>query len=269
MSLALDEVIKNYTVTREKRAGAYNMINAHYHNHYEIYFLTKGSVRYFIEDRIFDLNEGDVILIPPHVIHKTATLKNRGSERLMIAFTNEFIMYPQNDRIFSCFNTFYYKAPPIRELMEKAEKEHLLDDKYSEELVAGYIREILVHLKRMTDENVNTQLSPNNSIVQRAVHYISENYALELSLGMLARNFGLSECHFSRQFKMLTGFGVNEYISIVRVKNAEKLLVTTKLPVTHIAQQCGFNSSSYFAAVFKKVRGFSPGYVRGKRREGK
>lgn len=267
MGLALDEIIQNYTVTREKRAGAYNMINAHYHNHYEIYLLTKGSVRYFIEDRVFDLNEGDIVLIPPHVIHKTATLKNRGSERLMIAFTNEFIMYPHNDRLFTCFDSFYYKEPPVRGIIEKAEAEYKKADRYSEELIAGYIREILVCLKRITDENKKEEISPNNSIVQKAVHYICENYASELSLRMIAKTFGQSECHFSRQFKMFTGFGVNEYITIVRVKSAEKLLVTTNLPITEIAQNCGFNSSSYFAAVFKKIRGIPPGVIRRKRRE--
>lgn len=267
MRLALDEVIQNFDITREKRAGAYNMPDLHYHDHYEIYFLAKGSVRYFIEDRVYDLEEGDVILIPPHVIHKTATLMNKGSERIVIAFTNEFIMYSQNDRLFSCFNTRYFKKPPIRDLVEKAESEFLKSDRYSEELIAGYIREILVNLKRLTGESRTEEYSQSGSIIQSAVHYISENYAQELSLAMLARNFALSESHFSRQFKMFTGFGLNEYISTVRVKNAEKLLATTSLPVTLIAQECGFNSSSYFAAVFKKVRGISPGEVRRKRRE--
>lgn len=266
MRLALDEVIQNYDVTREKRASAYNMPDAHYHDHYEIYFLAKGSVRYFIEDRVFDLEEGDVVLISPHVIHRTATLMNKGSERIVVAFTNEFIMYPHNDRIFSCFDMIYFKKPPVRELVENAEREFIKNDRYSEELIAGYIREILVKLKRLTDENRGEEYSPNNSIVQGAVQYISENYAQELSLSMLARNFALSESHFSRQFKMFTGFGVNEYIATVRVKNAEKLLATTTLPVTEVAQNCGFNSSSYFAAVFKKVRGISPGEVRRKRR---
>ncbi len=269
MRLAIDEVIQNFTVTREKRAGAYNMIDAHYHDHYEIYFLAKGSVRYFIGDKVFDLNEGDVVLIPPHVIHKTATLKNQGAERVVIAFTNEFILYPASDRLFSCFDISYFKEPPVRELVEKAEKEFLRNDRYCEDLVAGYIREILVKLKRIADENRPEELSPNNSIVQKAVRYISENYASELTLTQLARSFGLSESHFSRQFKMFTGFGVSEYISTVRVKSAEKMLVTTNLPVTVVAQNCGFSSSSYFAAVFKKIRGLSPGEVRRKRREQK
>ena len=266
MRLALEEVIQNYDVTREKRASAYNMTDSHYHNHYEIYFLAKGSVRYFIEDRVFDLEEGDVILIPPHVIHRTATLMNKGSERIVIAFTNEFIMYPQGDKVFSCFETAYFKNPPIRELVENVEREFVKKDRYSEELIAGYIREIIVKLKRLTEENRSEEYSHTNPVVQSAVHYISENYGQELSLTMLAEIFAMSESHFSRQFKMFTGFGVNEYISTLRVKNAEKLLVTTKLPITEIAQNCGFNSSSYFAAVFKKVRGMSPGEVRRKRR---
>lgn len=98
--LALEKFIQNYDVTREKHASPYNMPDSHYHDHYEICFLAKGSVRYFIEDRVFDLDEGDVILIPPHVIHKTATLKNKGSKRIVIAFTNRFIAYPQNYKIF-------------------------------------------------------------------------------------------------------------------------------------------------------------------------
>ena len=266
MKLALEEIIQNYRISRERRASAYNMPEAHYHDHYEIYFLSKGSVRYFIEDRVFDLEEGDVVLIPPHVIHKTATLMNKSSERIVIAFTNEFIAYPQADRLFSCFEVMFFKSPPIRYLIENAETEYNRKDRYSEELIAGYIREMLVKLKRLTDENQSEEHSVKESIMQNAVRYISENYTQDLTLGIIAENFALSESHFSRQFKFYTGFGVNEYISTVRVKNAEKLLATTKLPITRIAHNCGFNSSSYFASVFKKVRGISPGEVR-KRRE--
>lgn len=266
MGLATDEVIQNFAVTREKRAGAYNMISSHYHDHYEIYFLKKGNVRYFVGDKVFDLSAGDVVLISPHVIHKTATLKNQGAERILIAFTDKFIMYPKHDKIFSCFDTIYFKNAPVKELIEKAEEEARLSDRFCEDLIVGYIREILVTLTRLSKKAAPPDSLEKNSVIRRAVLYICENYSSEISLTMLARNFGASESHFSRQFKMFTGFGVNEYISTVRVKNAEKLLVTTNLSVTQIAQRCGFNSSSYFAAVFKKTRGISPCAMRKKRR---
>ncbi len=265
MGIAVDEIIENVEITQKRRSGAFNMPASHYHDHYEIYYLKKGRVRYFVDERIYDLSEGDVILIPPHAIHRTAALMNEGAERLLIAFTNEFIMYSPGDRIFSCFDVCYFKNPPIKDAIEKAASEYSARDRYSDDLIAGYIREILVILKRSTDVNHTQEISENDSIIQSAVHYISENYSRELSLSLLAREFALSESHFSRQFKVYTGFGVNEYIATVRVKNAEKMLVTTKAPITEIAQNCGFNSSSYFAAVFKKVRGVSPISVRKKR----
>ena len=258
MGFAIDEVIENVAVTKERRASAYNMPSSHYHDHYEIYYLTKGSVRYFIDERVYDLNEGDVILIPPHVIHRTATLMNKGAERLLIAFTNEFIMYPQSDRIFSCFDVCYFKNPPIKDLVEKSAEEYFNKDRYSEDLIAGYIREMLVKLKRLTEENTFVPQSHNDSIIQNAVHYICNNYSKDLSLSVIAKKFALSESHFSRQFKLYTGFGVNEYISTVRIKNAEKMILTTSESITQIAQNCGYNSSSYFTAVFRKTLGITP-----------
>lgn len=265
MGIAVDEIIENVEITEKRRSGAFNMPVSHYHDHYEIYYLKKGRVRYFVGERIYDLDEGDVILIPPHAIHRTASLKNEGAERLLIAFTNEFVMYSPGDRIFSGFEVCYYKKPPVKEIIEKAASEFFNKDRYSDELIAGYIRETLVHLKRISDVNYIEEKSDNDSIIQNAVHYICDNYSTDLTLTELAREFALSESHFSRQFKAYTGFGVNEYIATVRVKNAEKMLITTNSPITEIAQNCGFNSSSYFAAVFKKVRGTTPISVRKKR----
>lgn len=267
MGIAVDEIIENVEINEKHRSSAFNMPSAHYHDHYEIYFLKRGRVRYFVDERIYDLSEGDVILIPPHAIHRTAALMNEGAERILIAFTNEFIMCAPSDRVFRCFKERYFKAPPLKESVEKAASEYYNKDSYSDDLIAGYIREILVFLCRMSGAEKQQEVSFNDTIIQKAVLYIRDNYHQELSLSSLSREFALSESHFSRQFKAYTGFGVNEYIATVRIKNAEKLLVTTDLPVTEIAQNCGFNSSSYFAAVFKKVRGISPGKVRKKRGE--
>lgn len=266
MGIAVDEIIENVEITKKRRSGAFNMPSSHYHDHYEIYYLKKGKVRYFVGENIYDLDEGDVILIPPHEIHRTAALMNEGAERLLIAFTNEFIMYAPDDRIFSCFNVCYFKNPDVGDIIEKAASEYLNKDSFSDDLITGYIREILVVLSRSANINRISEKTFNDSIIQKAVHYICENYAKDLSLTMLSREFALSESHFSRQFKLFTGFGVAEYIATVRVQNAEKLLVTTKIPITQIAQNCGFNSSSYFAAVFKKIRGTSPASLRKKRR---
>ena len=43
---------------------------SHYHQEYEIYILTDGSCRYFIDNKTYSLNCGDFVVIPPGIIHK-------------------------------------------------------------------------------------------------------------------------------------------------------------------------------------------------------
>ena len=51
---------------------------------------------------------------------------------------------------------------------------------------------------------------------------------------------------------------INQYITYVRVNNAEKLLENSKYSITQIADMCGFCGSTYFSSVFKKFKGMAP-----------
>ena len=65
--------------------------------------------------------------------------------------------------------------------------------------------------------------------------------------------------HLSRSFKRETGFGFKEYITLLRLKNAEELLKTRKnMSISEIAFLCGFNDSNYFSDKFKRTYGISP-----------
>ena len=70
--------------------------------------------------------------------------------------------------------------------------------------------------------------------------------------------FAVSEGYLSRKFKQVTGMGLNQYITLVRISNGEKLLRESNLSVTEVAECCGYNDSNYFAAVFKRVKGVTP-----------
>ena len=107
-------------------------------------------------------------------------------------------------------------------------------------------------------KNNVTEFSQSYSIIQNAAKYISENFNSDLTLDTLAAKYAMSPSHFSKQFKNVTGVGMNEYVNISRISAAEKLLLNTDWPITRIATECGFNDSNYFAAVFKKIKGITP-----------
>ena len=77
-------------------------------------------------------------------------------------------------------------------------------------------------------------------------------------MSLLSKKFALSESFLSRKFKAVAGMGLNEFITSVRIHNAEQLLAKGEYSVTRVAEMCGYSDSNYFASVFKKIKGTTP-----------
>lgn len=259
---AYNEEITTYRVERRARTKPESMSSPHYHRHYEIYYLRKGKAKYFIDNITFDLNEGDMVLIPPYVIHRTAYIEDGQLDRLLITFTLDFVEKNEEDALFKCFDRYLIKKADVyKNLLNSIEAESNSPDEFSDELIKNYITTLLIRLSRITEKSSFEVKAP--SFIQQITEYITENYATEITLDELSKQFSVSKSHLSRQFKATTGFGLNEYITTVRVKNAERLILTTDLSVTEIATTCGFNDSNYFSSVFKKLKGIPPLKFRG------
>ena len=235
------------------------LMKSHFHNFYEIYYLREGKMRYIIKDEFFEVSEGDVVLIPKGVIHNTA-YGNDETKRLLINFSEDTAAYPE---LLMSFQKKVIKLSPadgreFENIFEKLEREYERNDEYSRLLVTQYITELLIIFSRSDAKNTEPKLDGYSQIMQSAVKYINTNFASDISLDALSLKFGLSRSFFSRKFKEITGFGISEYITLVRIKNAEKMLSEEKLSVTDIAFACGFNDCSYFASTFKKIMGTTP-----------
>ena len=67
----------------QKRAQTKDTLGyQHYHNYFEIYFLEDGKCHYFIDNDTYDVTAGDILLIPPGIIHKT-TYNGNATRRLI------------------------------------------------------------------------------------------------------------------------------------------------------------------------------------------
>src|SRR5690554_3052194 len=76
----------------KKQDEEYTMPEAHYHDYYEIYYLYSGERHYLLEDRIYHIHQGDLIFIPPNIVHQTAEGDGAGShERMLIYFGRDFL----------------------------------------------------------------------------------------------------------------------------------------------------------------------------------
>jgi AraC family transcriptional regulator len=94
--------------------------------------------------------------------------------------------------------------------------------------------------------------------VQRGVDYIETRLDEDILLSEVARVAGISQWHFQRIFRALTGETLKTYIRSRRLANSLERLLTTKLRVLDIALLAGFESQESFARAFKKAFGLTP-----------
>lgn len=75
-----------------------------------------------------------------------------------------------------------------------------------------------------------------------------------LGVSLLASERGLSRTAFSHYFREHTGFAPARFMTEVRLQAAARLLVTTSLPLSRIATECGFANANHFGKVFRRFR---------------
>lgn len=89
-------------------------------------------------------------------------------------------------------------------------------------------------------------------------NFISEHLSDTLTVKLLADKMNMSSSHFSRTFKLYTGYSPYEYILISRLNMAKNLLQKTDKSVGDIASEVGFNSESNFSFCFTENVGITP-----------
>ena len=261
MAIYLDEDIEFYH--RIKRSKDFKMSESHFHNRHELYYLVKGTARYFVNDEIFSLKAGDMVFIPKGAFHKTSVESGREAERIILVFDDdfageEFLHYIENLKDNKHIRLTSHDILKIDEILNKISLEcQKKEDDYIG-MQKLYLRQLLVLISRHRLTDLSGKEDSSIKLIEGIMQYISANTDSDLSLATLAERYSISPNYLSKQFKKISGLLLSEYISISRINKAEKLLKIKGLPITEVATRCGFNDSNYFASVFKKYKGVTP-----------
>ncbi len=124
-------------------------------------------------------------------------------------------------------------------------------------------KEIAALLARVQEELPVVSDSEYSQHAERILAYLQKNYMNDLSLDLLANRMNLHPNYISSLFKKETGDNFVNYLNSLRIREAQKLLITqSHLTVCAISRQVGFDTKHYFAKVFKKYAGTTPGAYR-------
>jgi len=98
--------------------------------------------------------------------------------------------------------------------------------------------------------------------LKRSLEFMKQNFQDHITLAQIAGSAHLSPFHFQRIFKNAYELTPFQYLSRLRMKKACKLLIKTKIPVSVIGSNCGFENQSSFIRLFKKKFKVTPLYYR-------
>lgn len=127
-------------------------------------------------------------------------------------------------------------------------------------------KEAFDYLKKLGEcifEEIDTlQGNKNNEFIEKIKQFIQKNLGDNLSLTYIAQHLNYNPSYVSRLFKQLEGRNLSEYINECRMEYAKKRLREIQDTIAAIAEKCGFESSQYFSATFKKYCQMTPGDYR-------
>lgn len=134
----------------------------------------------------------------------------------------------------------------------------VLDCQTLEELTAyaeGFLNDLV-------SESCRNTLSHYDDTANQIVQYIKENYAMDLSLDLLAEHFHFSPTYISRLIRRSYGINFTEILSNTRLNEAKKLLQNSGMKTADIGKAVGYHDTSYFIQSFKKKYGATPNEYR-------
>ncbi len=252
----------------------------HYHNNYEISFITEGSGKRIVADSIEEFQPGDLVFIGRNLPHvwiadkETRTPSNRTLEMVFLQFTSE-VVFPQ---ILSLPEFRYVKN--ALELSERGI--HIVGQTLNEVseimLQLPYMKsfERMLHFFRLMDiigrSDSNIQLASKEYIKKRfttgskriaAIHeYLMKNYREDVDLKNLSGLVHMAEGSLCRFFKMKMGMTIFEYLNQIKIEFACKLLMDQDLSILEVCYDSGYNNLSHFNKQFKKTTGVAPSEYR-------
>jgi len=143
-------------------------------------------------------------------------------------------------------------------LLAELQQEHTANKLYVESLA----NVLAVHLIRQHTTTHPQPVMYDRGLPQRqllqVLDYIDAHLHQEMKLTDLASLLGMSEFHFSRQFKQATGTSPYQYLLQQRIERAKQLLQQSDRSIADIALMCGFNSHSHLSKQFRQFTGITP-----------
>ena len=244
----------------------------HFHNLMEIGCCYHGEGTVEISGKIYQYSGGQFTIIPENMPHTIQSTPGHICKwEFLYIDTERFLkdlMMPKSlshDEVLSAINAegFFFsqdEKPELWALIRRMLDECRDRKRYWQEAVNGQTAILMTQILRLRDAHVKlseSQKMPGNYI-DNAIRYIYSNYPEDIQITDVAKACGLSESHFRRMFEASMNMKPIDFLNMVRIREACRLIEKGEFSIRDICYQVGYVTPSTFNRNFLKLTGMTP-----------
>lgn len=244
-------------------------------------YIEQGEAEFIIDGMRYQLKSGDVLIIPPlmvHLIHATSKTpliqyivhfdlhsseQRRKWDQISITLP-EHKMLPHSEKLFLTIDYVSHihpsDQPYLQQRFLKLLELYTTKPTFNDFQMKGIFIDLLALFFR-NQAQAKASLGKQTrgwASIELSIHYIHANYHLpNLDRITIANHVGLSSNHLSFLFKEQLGTSIHKYVTFIRIEQAKKKILTQENSLTVIAKEVGFSSIYSFSRAFKSVIGMS------------
>jgi AraC family transcriptional regulator, transcriptional activator of pobA len=248
------------------------------HDYFELLYIESGEVVYQVQDRCFNVNEGDLIVISGAQYHRMKEFHCGQVRAALLYFIPDLIRandmngedveylmpFLVQDATFPHVVHSKTTIPAqIFDLMKRIHAELPVTSPRARLSVKTYLKMILVLLVnhyagyRGTKEifyRKQSDIERLRPLFEHIDHCFGDAITVEDAASVVC----MSKSHFMRFFRQVTGQPFVSHLNHFRIAKAQALLATTDKSISEVSQEVGFCDQSYFGLVFRKLVHMTP-----------
>jgi YesN/AraC family two-component response regulator len=231
--------------------------------HYQWLQCHKGEGELILNNQKYLIKEHQGIFLCPNIEHKYYAI-NSDWETDWIAFNGSHVQSFLDT--FVKLNSGAYFISTYKEIRLKIKKSFTIASS-SNTLnfleCSSMVYDLLIDLNMHASKNIHDSKQRKYLKLQPVLTFIEHHYNEPLTLEILSQVMEVTPQHLCLLFKKFMNTRPFEYINYVRISKCKELLIHhTHLKVSRIAKLLGYENTSYYCAVFKKLEGITPNTFR-------
>ena len=250
----------------------------HIHDEIEIVYVLRGTLSLRINSAVHTLKKNDIAIVNRLVPHKF--FDNNFAKFILLQFKPTGVYQNNRSIDIKYLSPFFHsrdfshfiascETPALDEMITViSEIEKKIKEKgiaYELAVESDLIRLLyLMYQAQVFNMKIIESVKQKRNLQQLStlLKYMESHYDELITLEQACTIAKLDYHYFSRVFKEKTGKTFVEYLSFIRILNAQKLLAVTDEPIAFVAQKVGIPNVSYFNRKFKTQNGMTPGQYR-------